>query len=379
MPDIRPHQEDIHQKSLVFYLPNLAGGGAERLNLLMAPLFLNAGYDVTFLLQTADGELFNDIPAGVKVVSLNVHRTIWALIPLIKFLRQTRPDILCSSLGHNNIIAVWAVAAAGTRTPLIAIQHNALSSETVKGHEIKFAVLPLLYRLFLQQASGIVAVSKGVANDMATVARIPRDKIDVIYNPVVSDAFNDLANRPICHGWLNDEVPVIIGVGRLVEQKDFTTLLDAFALVVRKKDSRLIILGDGPLHQDLKTQAAQLGIADRVDLVGFQTNPLPFIRKASVLVLSSRYEGFGSVLAEAMACGTPVVSTDCPYGPAEILENGMYGILVPVGDRRAMADAILSTLEKPPDKEKLCQRGQEFNVERAFNAYQSLFTKVVST
>lgn len=373
-------QEPImkRSRSIVFYLPNLAGGGIERVILLMAAILVQERYKVTFLLQTADGALMEKVPSGVRVVAFNVQRTRHAFLPLVRFLQTEKPDLLFSSFGHNNIMALWAVAFSRTGTPVILSQHNALSLETVKGQGLRYSkLLPLLYRLFLPFADAVVAVSQGVADDMAQVARIPRDKIDVIYNPVVSDRFQRDMNEPCDHLWFQKgNPPVILGVGRLVELKDFRTLIDAFAKVRKTKNVRLVLLGEGPLRDDLIAQAESLGLKDFVDLPGFYPNPLPFMRQASVLALTSLHEGFGNVLVEAMACGTPVVSTDCAYGPSEILADGKYGRLVPVGDAFALADALLSTLDAPMDANVLRARGKTFSVKASMEGYLTLFDKV---
>jgi glycosyltransferase involved in cell wall biosynthesis len=369
------------KKTLVIYLPDLAGGGIERLCLYLAPAFADAGYDVTFVLQRATGELMDCVPAGVRVVAMNASRTITTLVPLIRFLRQKRPDILFSGHGHNNILAIWARALSGTRTHLIVSEHNAVSGKNTIHRPIKYKILPFLERVFFGMADGVVAVSKGVANDLARVTRLPRAKITVIYNPVVFSNFDDRMNEPVAHPWFGGQgkPPIILGVGRFVEQKDFATLIEAFAKVVTKRDARLILLGDGPLRGELKAQAEKLGIADKVDMPGFQQNPLPWMKQAAVLAMSSRYEGFGNVLAEALACGTPVVSTDCTYGPSEILADGKFGTLVPVGNSDAMAKALLATLENPPSSDLLRARGREFTVEHAAEQYVDLFEQVVKS
>jgi glycosyltransferase involved in cell wall biosynthesis len=360
-------------------LPNLAGGGIERVTLLMAPGFIQAGYDVTLLLHTADGALIGSVPPGVKIVVLNVRRTILALVPLARFLRGQRPDILFSSFGHNNIVALWAALVSRTRIPVIISQHNALSAETVEGKGLEFStLLPRLYHYFLRYAGGIVAVSRGVADDVARVARVPREWVSVINNPVVSQTFERDQNAACGHPWFAEgSPPVVIGVGRFVELKDFPTLIAAFAKVVKKKTARLVLLGDGVLRDSLKASAEELGLKDCVDFPGFQANPLPFMRRAALLAMTSSHEGFGNVLVEALACGTPVVSTNCDYGPSEILDNGKYGKLVPVGDSDALAEAMLSTLDNPPDAGTLRARGYEFTVEKAVSQYLALFDKVV--
>lgn len=366
-------------RSLLIYMPGLGGGGVERFRLLLASSFMEAGYSVTFLLHTTEGELTNSVPPGVKVVSLECRRTLTALMPMVRFLRQEKPDILLSSLGHNNIMAIWTRALARVPTRVVVTQHNALSVEHVQGQELKYWLLPLVSRLFLRFADGIVAVSKGVADDLAAITHVPRRRVTVAYNPVVAEDFDGQTEEPIMHPWLDGEgPPVILGVGRFVEQKDFATLIAAFAALVKKKDARLILLGEGPLRDELRMQAQQLGVADRVDMPGFYKNPLPFIRRAAILALSSRFEGFGNVLVEALACGTQVVSTDCTFGPAEILAHGEYGRLVPVGDAPAMAEALEAAFAQPFPEDTLRARGHEFTVERAAHIYLDLFDELLA-
>ena len=366
--------------SLAFYLPNMSGGGVERMRITLAESFIQRGIDVTFVLNKAEGELIASLPRGAKVVSLDANRTLAALPKLVSFLRKERPDILMSSLGHNNIIALWARRIARVPTALIVCQHNALRNEATAMAGWQYRILPLMYRLFGGWADAILAVSKGVADDMATLARIPRDRISVIYNPVVFPGFSQRADQPVSHPWLDDAaVPVFVGVGRLVAQKDFETLIRAFALAADRTDARLIILGDGPLRDELKVLARTLGIEQRIDFCGYVLNPLPYLRRASAMIMSSRYEGFGNVLVEALACGTPVISTDCPYGPSEILADGKFGPLVPVGDVAKLADAMAGILANRLPSEALRARAHEFSVGRVVDQYVELFSTALST
>ncbi len=362
-------------RSIVFYMPNLAGGGIERVTLLMAPGFVQAGYRVTFLVQKAEGELIGAIPPGVQLISLDANRTIRALVPLVRFLRREKPDILVTSYGHNNIVALWAKILARSGTAVVVTQHNALSAETVKGKGLKFSrVLPVLYRGFLRFADAVVAVSRGIAEEMSVLAKVSRDRIAVIYNPVISNTFDADKMANCAHPWFKEgEPPVILGVGRFVELKGFSTLIDAFAKLLKTRDARLVFLGEGHLRARLEAQVNTLGLKDKVDLPGFVANPLPFMSRAAVLAMSSTNEGFGNVLVEAMTCGTPVVSTNCLYGPPEILDQGRYGKLVPVGDSDSLAKAILSTLDAPLDRHVLEARGREFSVEKAVRDYTVLF------
>jgi len=223
------------------------------------------------------------------------------------------------------------------------------------------------------QAHNIVAVSQGVAEDLSTLIQLSPDRVTVIYNPVITPNLLEQALAPLTHPWFErEQPPVILGAGRLSLQKDFPTLLRAFALVRQHRPARLVILGEGEERANLERLAIELGIQNDVSMPGFVDNPFAFMAKASVFVLSSAWEGFGNVLVEALACGCPVVATDCRSGPREILDNGRYGRLVPVGDHEALAKAILETLDNPDfpaDRQTRIQRAMEFSVDAAVDKY----------
>ena len=362
---------------LAIYLPGLSGGGVERMTLNLLPEFRRQGFDVTIVLDRCQGELIGQVPAWTRLVELGASRTLTALPRLAAYLRRERPDVLLSSLGHNNVAALLARALARVPTKVVVRQHNFLSKEATQNLDPRYRLLPLLYRLALPFADGIVAVSRGVAEDMARTARIDAWTIDVIYNPVVTPALDGLAAAAIDHPWLDSlRPPYFLAIGRLVEQKDYPTLLKAFATVRKAYACRLLVLGNGPLLGRLQDLAVALGVADDVLFESYQINPYPFLRHAAALVLASRYEGFGNVIVEALACGTPVVSTDCPAGPAEILEDGRYGRLVAVGDDAGLARAMVDSLAVPPDRHRLRAGADRFRVETIGGLYGALLRRV---
>jgi glycosyltransferase involved in cell wall biosynthesis len=364
-------------RSLAIHCPDLSGGGMERLQLDIAPYFIAAGLKVTLLLGEARGALLPQVPVGAAVVSLDCPRQLASLMPLARYLRRERPDILLANTEHPAILALWARLIARSRTRIIACQHNTFSSQA-RRPPWQFKALPALFRLFIGWSDRIVAVSGGVADDLAQCAHVDRERIDVIYNGVVDEEFDKRALAPAEHPWFQAPVPVIVGAGRLVGQKDFATLIRAFAELARERQVRLALLGEGPLRETLLELARSLGVGDRVALLGFRPNPLPYLRGAAVVALSSRNEGFGMVLAEALACGTPVVSTDCPHGPAEILDNGRYGCLTPVGDVAALAQALRATLDEPLTRETLRKRGQVFTIATSAERYLELFEDMLA-
>jgi glycosyltransferase involved in cell wall biosynthesis len=356
------------------YLPDLSGGGAERLHIQLARLFRDAGFSPRFLLNQHGGDLMNQVPEGCDVQILGASRQISALPKLVRYLREHRPDVLIANMEHMNVMAVLARIIARVDTRIIVTQHNAFS-EQVKRKSLQFRMLPFLYGLVLPKADAIVAVSAGVADDLAERTTLRRETIKVIYNGVVDEGFDARAAEEPDHPWFAESRPVVVGMGRLVPQKDFATLIRAFRIVADRSDARLVILGEGPLRSELEAQTAELGLQDRVSLAGFVANPLPTVRKAQLFVMSSRFEGFGNVIAEALACGTPVVSTDCPHGPSEILAGGRFGNLVPVGAPAPLAEAILASLDASTDRQALRARGQEFSIRRCAQAYKELIAQ----
>lgn len=359
---------------LALYMTEFASGGVQRMNLNLAPRFIAAGYEVTFVVHEAKGALVDSVPANIRIHSLNAPRARNAVRPLADYLKAQKPDILVSSLGQPNLIALLANKMAGCPTKVIVSQRNHLTSQARDMPDWQYKVLPFLYRKFLRHADGIIAVSEGLAQDLVAVTGLPRDRITVIYNPAVPDDIDARAAQPAEHPWFEAKLPVVIAIGRMVAVKDYATMINA---VARVPEARLMILGEGPLLGELEAQVAALGIASRVAFLGFRDNPFAYLARASTFVLSSRHEGFGNVIAEALACGTPVVTTDCESGPAEIVDHGRYGRLVPVGDVAALADALHQSLTATVDKEQLRRRGQSFSVDRAAEAYLALFGKLL--
>jgi len=251
-------------------------------------------------------------------------------------------------MSHANVVALWAARLAGGATPVVATVHNTMSVSTPRQGLIAAGFWPHALRIFYPWAASVVAVSRGAADDFARSSGFPRDRVEVVYNPVIMPDTVARAREVPDHPWFGPgQPPVILGVGRLTPQKDFPTLLRAFAQVRRHRAARLIILGEGEGRAELDALAGELGVAEDVALPGFQKNALSYMAHSGVFVLSSAWEGLPTVLIEALAAGTRVVSTDCPSGPREILQDGRLGALVPVGDAMGLATAIMETLERP--------------------------------
>jgi glycosyltransferase involved in cell wall biosynthesis len=328
-------------KRLAVLLPDMVVGGAQRSMLKLAGGIAARGYPIDLVLSSARGPFLAEVPESVRVVDLHARRVLTSLPALIHYLRREQPAALLSVL-HANIVALWATRLGGVPTRLVVSERNTLSSESRNySSDLRMRLSPKLVKRFYPWADAIVAVSKGVAHDLTEVAGIPRERIRVIYNPIVTPEFRKKAEALLDHPWFGPgQPPVIVTVGRLSVQKDFSSLIQAFARVRRTRRARLLILGEGDERAALEAQVKQFGLEQDVGLPGFVANPYPYMSRAGVFVLSSRWEGLPGVLIEALYCGTPLVATDCPSGPREILADGQYGQLVPVGDTSALAEAI---------------------------------------
>jgi glycosyltransferase involved in cell wall biosynthesis len=289
---------------------------------------------------------------GVRMVDLNARRALTSVVPLVRYLRRERPGVLISGALQTNIAAAWARRLARVPTRLVITEHAILSAVKESARHLstrhRTRISPFFVRHFYPWADAIVAVSEGAAADLARVAGIPRERIQVIHNPVGSPELLARAAEPFEHPWFDPgQPPVIVAVGRLDHFKDYPTLLQAFAQLRRDLRVRLLVIGEGEERAKLESLAGSLGILSDVAFPGGVPNVMPFMKHAAVFALSSKTESFGIVLIEALAVDTPIVATDCRYGPREILQDGALGTLVPVGDANAMAGALREALHRP--------------------------------
>ena len=354
---------------IAFFLPKMATGGAERMRIALAASFLAKGHEVDFVFQQATGELISQIPPGAAVIDLGSIRARNSLIPLLKYLRYKRPDALISSFFEQNVVAALASLLAGSRKRTFITQHNNFSSET-SSSLLRFRAA--VYRIAIGLTARTIAVSEGVARDLVNVAHCDPARLKVVYNPACPLNHSELSNGLVEQEFASQPHPLVISVGRLTHQKGFDILLEAFALARRERELRLAVIGVGEDEGKLRQLAKELDIENCILWLGFKPNPLAYISKSNIFVMSSRYEGFGNVLVEALACGVPVVSTDCPSGPSEILKAGEFGRLVAVDDAKALADAILETLDNPVQRSLLQSRAEEFSADRISEEYLSL-------
>jgi len=372
-------------RHLALFIYGLTGGGATRRTLTLAEGFMGCGHRVDLVTVSAEGPLASSVPAGVRLVTLRsaaIRLTGWlgwrkrrsqilASIPaLARYLRREQPDVLMSAANHVHLSALWARRLSGTHVPLVLRTSNRLTQSHLGGVKRPRPLRLRLARRWYGWADAAIAVSQGIADDLLAHTALPAASVHTIYNPTYMPESIEKAKAPIDHPWLETgQPPVILGAGRLNPQKDFATLVRAFARVRAQHPARLVILGDGSQRGEILGLAQRLGVAADLDLPGFVDNALAWMSRSAVFVLSSVWEGFPAVLIEAMASGCPVVSTDCPSGPAEILDGGRYGRLVPTADDAAMADAILASVQGPADPERLRARAAEFAVDRAIDRY----------
>ncbi len=359
-------------KRLALFVPSMRAGGAERVTLILAREIAARGHAVDLLLAQAEGPHLAEVHESVRVVDLKASRVLTSLLPLVRYLRQERPQALLSMMVHTNIVALWACRLAGVSTRTVVSERVTLSWRTEHTRSKRGWLWPWLIKLFYPWADGIIAVSNGVADDLVQVAGIPREYVRTIYNPIVRPELREKAQAPLDHPWFKPgQPPVVLAAGRLTAQKGFPTLIQAFARVCQVLPARLLILGEGEQRLALETLIRQLGLEKDVSLPGFEANPYPYMARASVFVLSSRWEGLPCVLIEALACGAPLIATDCPSGPREILKDGQYGQLVPVGDIAALAQAIEMALggKIPPPPE---ESWRPFELETVVNQYMNV-------
>lgn len=367
-----PAAEAIHRPPgrVAIYLPSLRGGGAERVMVTLANAFAERGYATDLVLATAEGPYLKDVSDQVRVVDLHAGRVSKALLPLARYLRRERPRAMLSAMDHANVVAVAARLLARVPCRLVVSERSTISVDAARAQDAVaravYALVPWAYR----RADAIVAVSREAAADLERFARLPAGSVRAIYNPFDLERIARLAAEPLTHPWFGPgQPPVVLAIGRLTEQKDFPSLIRAFAAVRSCRPVRLLILGEGELRGELEALVRTCGLtADDVQMPGFVANPFAYLARCAVFVLSSRWEGLPGVLIEALACGAPVVSTDCPSGPREILEDGRWGRLVPVGDVEALAAAILATMAEPQHPDVVA-RARDFGADGAVDEY----------
>lgn len=360
--------------AVAIYLPELTPGGAQRVTVDLANGLAARGHDVSLLVSYAGGQLRPEVTDAVEIVELTTPAIpglgILVTVPsLARYLRRERPAILFSAMTYANVVATLATRLSGSATPIAVVEHTTVGMEMGGKRDVTNHLARWIYPL----ADRVIAVSEGVAESVRERTRVDPAQVVVLPNPVPVAAIRERTGGDVLVPWLDDPaLDVVLWVGRLAPEKDLPTLLAAFEqLHDRRPSTRLVLGGTGDERERIERLVETRDLQDVVALPGY-VDPAPYMARASVFALSSTYEGLPTVLVEALACGCPVVSTDCPSGPREILGDEEWGRLVPVGDSAALADALEATLNDPPDPEHLRERAEEFASERVLEEYETL-------
>lgn len=355
----REETAPTRRNDVTFFIPSLRAGGAEQAIIRLANWCSARGLMVDLLVLSDEGPLGDQVRGNVNLVSLGRRRAALALFPLRRYLRDNTPRLLVASMSHLNVISILA-RGTNPHISVMLLEHRDVAARALLDRGWKERFILFMMHWVYPAAHQIAAVSEGAARSLASTLELPRRRVAVLPNSVDVARLRQSAETSATHPWLleDDERPLVIAVGRLVPVKGFVDLLHAFTRLRKKRDARLVIIGEGPQRQELEDLRDRLGLEDVVDFHGYMADPLPLVARSDVFVLSSHSEGQGMVLLEAMAAGTPIVATDCPSGPRELLQDGEAGLLVPVGDAEAMANAIDRLLSDDVLRNELIKAGR---------------------
>ena len=356
---------------LAIFIPSLRGGGAEKVALVLANSLSEKGVNIDLVLVKKEGPYLNQLNSKVNIVDLKSSSTFKSLPKLIDYFKKNQPHKVLSIMDYANIVCGLALSLSRIKADYYVSEHSNYSQSFANNISIKNKIISILMPFTYKRAKGIIAVSKGVAVDLEKSLRLKENSVNVIYNPIVSNELIELSNKSLSE-IKNYKGKVFVGVGRLTKAKNFQSLIGAFNKVSKEISASLIILGEGELRQELENQITNLELNDKVHLLGFVDNPLQWVKNADVFVSSSSWEGLSNVIIEALACQTNIVATDCPSGPAEILENGKWGLLVPVNDEEALAKAMIKATQTNTEKDDLIKRAFDFSVDKSVNNYYEL-------
>lgn len=356
---------------LSFLIESLYNDGVGKMRLHLMNEIARRGYRVELLLNDVDSPYLANVDGAIRRHRFGSAHSLKGVPGLALHLRRTRPRVLLTQRVRLNMLALRARTIARVATRVFVTVNVNMTAKLEHQSERKRQRQIEHMQEYYPRNDGIIAVSHGVADDAAALIGIPAERITVISNPTVTPELAVRAAEPLEHPWFAPgQPPVLLGAGRLMIEKGFDTLIRAFARVCSSVDCRLLIVGEGPDRRALEALAAELGLGGKVSMPGFTNNPYQYMARAAVFVLSSTREGSPNALVEALACGTPLVSTDCPNGPQEVLEGGLHGRLVPVGDVDAVAAAIVETLREPRGtRDSRMAAAQRYTVERSATLY----------
>lgn len=344
------------------FLPNLKGGGAEKSMTILANSFFEEGYQVDLILAKKTGPFLDLLKPGINCFDLNSNSVLKTILRLVNYIRDYSPQVLLTAINYVNITAILAKIISRKNFRLVISERNNNFSRKIRLTDgLKPFIVNILVRFLYPFADSIIAVSKELALLVKKNIIFNKNKVIYIYNPIILNTYNLKSKFFISE-------PYIIAIGRLEKQKNFPLLINAYNRLRNHTNSKLLILGEGSKRDELEELIAKLGLSQKIIMPGFEVNIRPYLEKAKMLVLSSNFEGLPTVLIEGLIAGTPIVSTNCPTGPNEILEGGKWGRLVKPNDEDSLYRGMLETLEdmNPPNGKN---RAKEFNVENAVKAY----------
>ena len=360
------------ETNIALFLPSLSGGGAERVFVQLAGMFAARGLSIDLIVANSNGPWLSQLSKDVRLIDLEKPKPSSAIWRLIKYLRRARPQALMSALTHANITLAIAYCLSGIPGRCVLSERASVVALAEEKSRWDYYLTKILCFVVYRWAHSVVAVSHAVAQELTENLKIPKDYISVIYNPIEQAKICALGRQPIKFPW-NDHFPVIIAIGRLHKQKNYRDLVRAFAQLQSVKPSRLVILGEGDERASLEQLINDLDVADKVWMPGFVDNPYAYLARSELMVLSSSWEGLPNVLLESLALNVPIVSTDCPSGPKEILGVGRYGKLVPIGDSTALTDAMKRSLDGEHPRFDLGEALSPYLPEIIVNQYLQLF------
>jgi glycosyltransferase involved in cell wall biosynthesis len=373
-----PHLATNQIPPVTIALASLEGGGVQKVAVHLIREFLRLEIPTTLIAIDSSGPVRREIPDGCALIELNSHRTRWALLGLSLTLTKNKPYVLISSQTHLNVLVIIARILTGYPRKLIVIEHIAFNTSMMAAGRLLERLRPWMIKTFYPFADRIVTVSTDSAYSIYHYAKINK-KIDVIENGLDLDAIQQSASQLVVgHPWMeeNSGLKLIVGMGRLSPQKNFADLLHAFSLLERRENYRLIILGEGPEEDALRSFSKELNIQDCVDFPGYVENPFPLLARANLFVSSSRWEGFANVVIEALACGIPVVATDCPGGPSNILAGQAFAKIVSMGNTFEMSIAMNDLLSTDFDRSTIMEYAKNFNVQTMAQRYLDLISEL---
>lgn len=361
-----------------FFLQDLSGGGAEKMMVQLANRFNQLGVEVEMVLVRSEGPYFDLLDNGIKIINFNKSRTYKSFLSYFRYLKKNEPDGVLTTLPHLNVLSIIVNIIALNKTKIVVREASPLFNYT-KSNYLLIKLSAYSTCIFYHFAYKCVAISDGLKKEIKNRIKFNTEKVNRIYNPVLTNALIHKINSFIKSNIefkitkfdfkKSDKINYIMAAGRLEDVKDFKTLINAFSRIREDINSKLIIAGVGSQLNNLKSLVSSKGLNNDVIFLGFVDNLTDYLLQSDLFILSSKYEGFGNVLVEALACNLPIVSTDCPYGPSEILEDGKYGALVPVGDYEAMARESINILIGEKKFTGLKERAMDFHVDKIADEY----------